>query len=328
MATVWKTAGRSAIRKFGAGDQDFRTDGARGADHNGIMELYQLKTFAAVAHERNLTRAAERVFTSPPAVSAQIKALEDELGVRLFDRTPRGMVLTEAGTRLLEEAERTLSSAGRMRSAAAQLRGAAQGVVRFGTVSDPIALRLGDALVTLAERHPQITLQLQQGLSSETLAALQRGELDCAYLRTDLEELDGLEIQRLGSVELVVALPPAVAEANPNPSREELVALPWVGTPRHCVLRHHLDALFAAAGREYQEGALADTEGAVRSMVASGMGAGIVRLDQALQAERQGELKVWKGWRGHTWICWASPPAARSSPAVAAVRGALQEAWA
>ena len=292
------------------------------------MELYQLKTFVAVAQERSLTRAAERVFTSPPAVSAQIKALEDELGVKLFDRTPRGMALTEEGNRLLAEAERTLASASRIRSTAAQLRGAAQGVVRFGTVSDPIALRLGDALVKLAERHPQVTLQLHQGLSADTLAALQRGELDCAYVMTDLEEVAGVEIQRLGVADLVVALPPAVAEANPNPSLEELVAMPWVGTPTTCVLRRHLEALFASAGREYQEGALANTEGTVRSMVASGMGAGIVRLDQGLQAERHGELKIWKGWRGHTWICWASPPEARTSPAVAAVRSAVQEAWA
>ena len=292
------------------------------------MELYQLKTFVAVAQERSLTRAAERVFTSPPAVSAQIKALEDELGVKLFDRTARGMALTEEGNRLLAEAERTLASASRIRSTAAQLRGAAQGVVRFGTVSDPIALRLGDALVKLAERHPQVTLQLHQGLSADTLAALQRGELDCAYVMTDLEEVAGVEIQRLGVADLVVALPPAVAETNPNPSLEELVAMPWVGTPTTCVLRRHLEALFASAGREYQEGALANTEGTVRSMVASGMGAGIVRLDQGLQAERHGELKIWKGWRGHTWICWASPPEARTSPAVAAVRSAVQEAWA
>lgn len=291
------------------------------------MELYQLKTFVAVAQERNLTRAAERVFTSPPAVSAQIKALEDELGVRLFDRTPRGMALTEAGARLLDEAERTLNSAHRMRSAAAQLRDSAQGVVRFGTVSDPIALRLGEALVTLAARHPHVTLQLQQGLSSDTLAALQRGDLDCGYVMTDQEAFDGLELQRLGSADLVVVLPPS-GEAHPDMPLAELVAMPWVGTPSHCVLRRHLEALFASAGREYHEGALANTDGAVRSMVASGFGAGIVRMDQALQAERHGELKLWKGWRGHTWICWAAPLRPRASAAVEVVRQAVLEAWA
>jgi DNA-binding transcriptional LysR family regulator len=292
------------------------------------MELYQLKTFVAIAQERSLTRAAERVFTSPPAVSAQIKALEDELGVKLFDRTPRGMVLTEAGARLLEEAERTLASAGRMRSAAEQLRGAAKGVVRFGTVSDPVALRLGQALVTLAERHPHITLQLHQGLSVDSLRQLQRGELDCAYVMTDHEQIDGLELRRLGGIDLVVALPAAMARANPNPSRDDLLALPWVGTPTSCVLRTHLDALFASAGREYREGAMANAEGVVRSLVASGAGAGIVRLDQALQAERAGELTLWNGWRGHTWLCWAAPLRPQSPDVVDAVRSAVLEAWA
>ncbi|HJV60713.1 MAG TPA: LysR family transcriptional regulator [Albitalea sp.] len=292
------------------------------------MELYQLKTFVAIAQEGSLTRAAERVFTSPPAVSAQLKALEDELGVKLFDRTPRGMTLTEEGRRLLDEAERTLASAGRMRATAAQLRGAAQGVVRFGTISDPVSLRLGHALVKLVERHPQVTLQLQQGLSFHLFEELQRGELDCAYVMTDREQVEGLVLRRLGVADLVVALPPAMAESNPDPTLAELVAMPWVGTPAQCVLRRHLEALFASGGREYVEGTLANTDGAVRNMVASGFGAGILRMDQALQAERHGELKIWNGWRGHTWICWASPPPSKISAAVAAVRDAVQEAWA
>jgi len=291
------------------------------------MELYQLKTFVVVAQEHSLTRAAERVFTSPPAVSAQIKALEDELGVKLFHRTARGMELTEAGTHLLEEAERTLASAGRLRSAAAQIRGEAKGVVRLGAVSDPISLRMGDILVDLAEHHTQVTLQLHQGLSFQVLADIQRGDLDCGYVMSDLEEADGLQIQRLGVIDLVVALPLALAESHPDLSLNQLTRLPWVGTPKSCLLRRHLESLFASVGREFQEGTLANTEGTVRSMVASGLGAGIVRLDQALQAERLGELKIWSGWRAHTWICWASPPEAKCSDAVLAVRSAVLEAW-
>jgi len=292
------------------------------------MELYQLKTFVAIAKEGSLTRAAERVFTSAPAVSAQLKALEDELGVKLFDRTPRGMVPTEAGHSLLEEAERTLASAMRMRSAANQLRGAAQGVVRFGTVVDPVALRLGEVLVTLAERHPQVTLQLKQGLSYETLSAVQRGELDCAYVLSDGEQIDGLELHRLGAVDLVVTLPLPVAEAHPDLSLDELTNLPWVGTPPSCILRVHLEKLFAGAGREYRQGRTADGESAIRSMVASGMGAGLLRLDQAEQGERHGELAIWKGWRSHTWLCWVAPSGGRRPVAVDAVRSAVMEAWA
>ena len=292
------------------------------------MELYQLKTFVAIAQEGSLTRAAERVFTSAPAVSAQLKALEDELGVKLFERTPRGMALTEAGRRLLDEAERTLASASRMRSAAEQIRGAAQGVVRFGTVVDPVALRLGEVLVKLSERHPQVTLQLRQGLSYETLSAVQRGELDCAYVLSDLEAADGLELRRLGPVELVVILPPSLARPDGQQSLDEVTRLPWVGTPATCVLRSHLESLFATAGREFRQGPLADSESTVRSMVASGLGAGLLRLDQALQAERSGEVAIWNGWRSSTWLCWTAPAGAQRPVAVEAVRSTVFETWA
>lgn len=293
------------------------------------MELYQLKTFVAIAREGSLTRAAERVFTSAPAVSAQLKALEDELGVKLFERTPRGMSPTEAGVSLLEEAERTLASAMRMRSAAEQLRGAAQGVVRFGTVVDPVALRLGEVLVKLAERHPQVTLQLRQGLSYETLAGVQRGELDCAYVLSDSPQIEGLEVVRLSAVDLVVTLPKPVADAQPELSLEQLADMPWVGTPPSCILRVHLEKLFAGAGREYRPGRTADGESAIRSMVASGMGAGLLRSDYAEQGERNGELAIWKGWRSHTWLCWVAPAEGKQRPvAVEAVRSAVMEAWA
>lgn len=291
------------------------------------MELYQLKTFVAIAQEGSLTRAAERVFTSAPAVSAQLKALEDELGVKLFERTPRGMSLTQPGEGLLAEAQRTLDAAARMRSAAEQIRGMAQGVVRFGTVADPITLRLGDALVKLAERHPQVTLQLSQGLSYETMQAVQRGELDCAFALSDSEEAEGLRLHRLGRVELAVAVPRRMAEANPDLSLAQVASLPWVGTPPSCILRAHVDQLFAAAGREFRQGATSDSETTTRSMVASGIGAGLLRRDHAEQAERNGELAIWPGWRSHTWVCWVSP-AGQQPPAVAAVREAVLESWA
>ncbi len=290
------------------------------------MELYQLKTFAAIAQEGNLTKAAERVFTSAPAVSAQLKALEDELGVKLFERTPRGMELTEAGRRLLEEARRTLDSATRIRAAAEQLRGAAQGVVRFGTVVDPVALRLGDVLVKLAERHPQVSLHLQQGLSFQTLEAVKRGELDCAYVLNELEVVEGLEVRRLGQVDLTIVLPRQLANANPELTLDQVLDLPWVGTPASCALRKQIDRLFASAGREYQPTRTADGESVLRSMVASGMGAGLIRLDQAAQAERNGELAIWKGWRSHTWLCWVAQES-RAASAVEAVRGTVMEVW-
>ncbi|NCT81814.1 MAG: LysR family transcriptional regulator [Comamonadaceae bacterium] len=290
------------------------------------MEIYQLRTFVAVAAEGNLTRAAERVFTSPPAVSAQLKALEDELGVRLFERTSRGMVLTAAGQRLLAEAQRTIAAAQALHLTAAQIRGQARGSVRMGTVSDPVSLRLGEVFVRLAELHPEVTLQLQQGVSARTMQAVRRGELDCACVLNEDEQHAGLEVLRLQPVEVVVVLPPQCADLV-DASIDAIARGPWVSTPPDCGLRMQLEAFFRAAGRELPAGPMADTEGAVRSMVASGLGAGLMRRDQAEDAERLGQGFVWPGWQGSTWLCWVTADPAPDIPAVAAVRAVVLETW-
>src|SRR5215831_12904146 len=87
------------------------------------MELNRLRSFAAVAEAGHLTRAAEKLHISQPALSAQIKALEDELDLSLFERTPAGMTLTEAGKRLLGEAEKVLAAAQALRAEARSLKG-------------------------------------------------------------------------------------------------------------------------------------------------------------------------------------------------------------
>jgi DNA-binding transcriptional LysR family regulator len=291
------------------------------------MELYQLKSFVTVAREGNLTRASEKLFTSLPAVSAQIKALEDEFGVQLFRRSARGMALTEAGERLLAEAERTLEAASQVKAAASAVRGEAQGVVRMGTITDPVSLRLGKALVLLASRHPQVSLRLEQGISGAVIEKLRAGELDCGYVITHEMPAD-LVGHRLSAVELVVALPYRVKAKAATMSLEEVLDLPWVGTPPPCSMRRHAEALFREAGREARFTTLADVESSVRSMIASGLGAGIMRRDQALEAQRAKEAAIWPAWRAEASLFWvARPGATQDQRAVNAVRDCVLEAW-
>ncbi len=141
------------------------------------MELYQLKTFAAVAEERHLTRAAERVHLSQPAVSGHIKALETELGVRLFERSSTGMELTAAGGELLEHARRVLLAADDVKRAAQQMQGDIAGMLRVGTVADPESNRLGELLALARDTHPRLKLELHHAMSGAALAGVQGGEL-------------------------------------------------------------------------------------------------------------------------------------------------------
>lgn len=292
------------------------------------MELYQLRSFVSVAREGNLTRASEKLFTSVPAVSAQIKALEDEFGVQLFRRSARGMALTEAGERLLAEAERTLEAAGQVKAAASAVRGEARGAVRMGTITDPVSLRLGKALVLLASRHPQVSLRLEQNISGAVIEKLRAGELDCGYVIAHEMPAD-LVGRRLSAVELVVALPYRLKAKAAGMALEEVLDLPWVGTPPPCSMRRHAEALFKEAGREPRFTTLADVESSVRSMVASGLGAGIMRRDQALEAQRAKEAAIWGGWRAEASLFWVARPdgTTQDQRAVNAVRDCVLEAW-
>ena len=145
------------------------------------MELYQLRSFAAVAELGQLTRAAERLHVSQPALSAQIKALEDELSVALFDRGSGGMSLTAAGRQLLPDAERIIAAAQAMRSQALALRGEVAGRVRLGTVADPELVRLGDVLRRAVDRFPLLEIDVHQEISGAAFEKVRDGELDSAF---------------------------------------------------------------------------------------------------------------------------------------------------
>src|SRR5258708_26585596 len=108
------------------------------------MEFNRLRSFVVVAETGHLTRAAEKLHISQPALSAQIRALEDELDLTLFDRTSTGRTLTAAGERLLAGADRILAEAQAFQAEAQALKGGISGRARLGTLSDPEFIRLGD----------------------------------------------------------------------------------------------------------------------------------------------------------------------------------------
>jgi DNA-binding transcriptional LysR family regulator len=149
--------------------------------NGATMEIYQLRSFAAVAEVGHLTRAAERLHISQPALSSQIKALEDELGLALFERTPVGMALTSAGRRLLTQAQSVLSAAQALRHEAGALRGEIAGTVRIGTLADPEFIRLGELLSLTTQKHPLIRIELQHEISGAAFQAVSAGELDGSF---------------------------------------------------------------------------------------------------------------------------------------------------
>ena len=117
------------------------------------MELYQLKAFVTIAREGNLTRSAEQLHLSQSALSTQVKSLEESLGVRLFDRSSRGMKLSEQGQSLLRRAEEALDVTASLKQEAAQLRHRPGTSPTIGLNADPTFLRVSAIHQRLMSLH-------------------------------------------------------------------------------------------------------------------------------------------------------------------------------
>ncbi|WIX90297.1 LysR family transcriptional regulator [Amycolatopsis sp. DG1A-15b] len=143
------------------------------------MELRALRYFVTVADELHFGRAADRLHIAQPAVSRQIARLERELGVRLFDRSPRQVRLTVAGLRVLDAARAALAAADRVRVAASPQAG----VMRIGTGTGQFAARLERGIDALREQAPAFDVVLVDLPLPARLNALRQGELDLALAR-------------------------------------------------------------------------------------------------------------------------------------------------
>ncbi|WP_308402244.1 LysR substrate-binding domain-containing protein [Streptomyces telluris] len=207
------------------------------------MELRQLRYFVTVAEELHFGRAAERLMIGQPAVSQQIRRLERELKIELFDRTPRLVRLTVAGQAFLPAARAVLAAEDSARAVAAELTSGSRGIFRLGTITG-LGERLDRVLEAFGEHAPDIRVELAALPVRERLARLADGRLDAVFVRGGAPVIDsasaqdGDEQQRrlLWEDELVAAVPARHPLAEqPTISLAELAALPLRLTQR----RHH-----------------------------------------------------------------------------------------
>ncbi len=146
------------------------------------MEFAQLRTLIHVAELGSLSKAADRLGIAQPALSRQVRLLEEELGVRLFARHGRGMILTEKGREILDRAIRVIADLEEIRTAASDIDAPLRGRIGIGfppTVADIISVPLVAAFRTA---HPQVELRLVGAYTGHLLDGLHRGEIDLSIL--------------------------------------------------------------------------------------------------------------------------------------------------
>ncbi|TRC93261.1 LysR family transcriptional regulator [Mesorhizobium sp. WSM4303] len=248
-----------------------------------------LKTFLAVARNRNITRAAREVHLAQSSVSDQIQALESELGVALFIRSRQGLHLTAAGEALKPYAEEILQLAEEARIAVEARTGTTAATVTVGALETIAAVKLPQWLAAFRGDHPEIGLRLKIAGSDALLRQLEEGNIDVAFC-FDKGGLDERLARRTISAEpLVLVASDEYATASGQGDLAALASMRFVVTEPGCVYRHLFDTAFAETATP-KLAAEVGSIGAIASLVATGIGMGLVPRLAVAEALDRGEI--------------------------------------
>lgn len=289
------------------------------------MDIRQLRTFITVARFGNVTRAAEALHITQPAVSGQLRQMEEDLGLQLFDRTRASVLLTQSGQALLVRAEKALEAFGDFLHAAKALHGQIEGNLRIGVVMlDPGMLRIGPLLALLVQQCPALKIDLQVGRTPWLRTALQASEIDAAIMVARAAP-KGTGMLVLAPLKFRVVAP-AAWEARTR-STEELTRLPWIRMTPHSAHEELLNEILARAGITPVESVLADHELMIRELVTAGVGVGLLREDLALAAQAAGELVFVGNYSADSNLALLYPEERENEPAIRTVCEALRTIW-
>jgi DNA-binding transcriptional LysR family regulator len=247
------------------------------------MDLRHLRYFLFVAEEMHFGRAAQRLGISQPPLSQQIRALEEELGVQLFERTSRRVSLTAAGRALLPQAREALAQMDRAAQAARQAHRGEIGRLGLGfTASAPFVPRVADALYAFRQSHPQVELALQELARDEQIARLEKDELDIGIIRAFERPLlpAGMGAECLIEEDMLLALRQdhPLARRNQDPAIADLAGVPLVlyGTINGAGFNEHFFALCEEAGFRPKIALEVTSFATLLGLVAAGFGATVL----------------------------------------------------
>ncbi len=248
------------------------------------MTLNELRFIVAVAQERNFRRAAEKSFISQPALSLAIQKLEDELGLKIFERGKNDVTLTPVGTAIVEQAQRVLEEAERIRMIAAQGQNQLLTPLRLGIIYSVGPYLLPGLLPELQSAAPDMTLEIEENITANLQTLLDTGKLDAVIIALPFD-LPGILIRPLYDepFEVVVNTDHHWAARHTIKAQElsgEKVLLLDSG---HCYSNQVAEACpeLRRQGAEIQQGTSLET---IRNMVASGLG--ITVLPASANSER------------------------------------------
>jgi DNA-binding transcriptional LysR family regulator len=207
-----------------------------------LVEFRSLEVFYWVATLRSFGRAAERLYTTQPAVSQRIAALEEEFGGRLLERAGRGAVPTPKGRLLLDHADRLLRMRAEMIRAVAA-PGVVSGLVRLGVSETIVQTWLPEFIERVSREHPSVTFDIEVDVTPRMKASLLRQELDLAFLVGPIAEPDFVDLE-LCAFPHAFACSPRLGLGPGRVPAEALLRHAFVTYPRSTANYQHLQQAF------------------------------------------------------------------------------------
>ncbi|MGN7737613.1 LysR family transcriptional regulator [Ensifer sp. 22564] len=303
------------------------------------IDLRKLKAFVTVAREGNVTRAAEQLHVTQPAVTLQLKRLAADTGLTLFRRTSTGLELTQEGALLAAKAEQVLTALTDFGQTAGHLATRVRGKLRIGTIIDPEFTRLGAFLKALIESGPGIETTLRHGMSGDVPEGLRRNELDAGFYLGDPKDYDpSAEItgesaaplfhaRELAQLTYRVVAPPSLAGLVRGADWTQLASLPWIGTPQASVHNRLLSRLFADLGVRQNIVAPVDQETSMVAMVRTGVGLSLCREAIALHEQQAHGLVIAENVKISTTLSFLCLEARIGDPSIMAAFDAIRRVW-
>ncbi len=258
------------------------------------MEIRQLKAFLAIAEAKTFTAGARRVNVTQAAISMQIRQLEDEVGLPIFTRTPRRVILTEAGEYLLERARKILREHDSALAEIAEVAGAEYGRLRIGSASGTFAMnQLPRIMSGLREKFPHAELTVSAGTSEKLVDKMMHGEIDTAFVSLPVENLN-VTTESLFSDEIV-----AIAHPKHPLAKEKFISAASLAGEKLILgerggnTRRMIDEFFNAANVRPNITMELSRQEAINKMVENNLGVGMAGAKSVAPDIREGKLTSW-----------------------------------
>jgi DNA-binding transcriptional LysR family regulator len=256
------------------------------------MNVRFLETFVWLAKLRNFRLTAERLHATQAAISSRISALEQEFGVRLFDRGPRDVKLTQEGTKALVFAEQILKLTNDMLASVSD-RSHVSGLLRVGVMESVVHTWLPELLRRVRDEYPNLTIELTCDTSTNLSMQLVNGNVDIAFLSTAVAGADAENVS-LGALPMRWVASPSLNLSAEALSEAELASFPIVSFARHSSPHVFVAGLFAAAGEPHVQINCVSSVAAIIRLVLDGFGIAVLPTAFVTRELESGHLQLLK----------------------------------